>query len=111
MSRFCGQDVLFVISVGGGDIARQISGNIVSAVNHAKMIDGIVLGIIGRDGGFTATQAKACIVVPCKYPEWTTPVVEGVQSVLLHLLVTHPELALSKPKWECEMKMEPESAT
>lgn len=91
-------DALLVISVGGGNESRSISTNVVNAVRLAKILHAPVLGVVGRDGGYAARNSTASVVIPCDHPEWTTPVVEGLQAVILHLIVT--ELAVKKPKWE-----------
>lgn len=95
-SRLCGRDLLFVISVGGGDAVHNVSPNIVVAMLCAQACGASVAGIVGRDGGHTAGVADACIVIP----SMSTPHVEGIQAVLLHLLVSHPLVAKEKPKWE-----------
>jgi len=94
------QDAVLVISVGGGDADANVSPNIVKALQYAKQESATVLGIVGRNGGYTDSVADECVVIPCHDPDLVTPVVEGVQSVLLHLLVASPRLNLVKPKWE-----------
>ena len=93
-------DALLVISVGGGDPDVKVSTNIVNALGYAKQQRASVLGIVGRDGGYTAAVADECILIPCDDPTLMTPVVEGVQAVLLHLMVADSRLASAKPKWE-----------
>jgi len=99
-SRMGPDDLLFVFSVGGGDTERDISPNLVAAIELAKLVDARVVGIVGRDGGFTAEIADACVVVPVVNSDAITPHTEGMQSVLAHLLVSHPRVALETAKWE-----------
>lgn len=98
--RMGSDDVLFVFSVGGGDPERNISPNLVAAIEVAKLVDARVVGIVGRDGGFTAQTADACVVVPVVNNEAVTPHTEGIQSVVAHLLVSHPRVAIETAKWE-----------
>jgi D-sedoheptulose 7-phosphate isomerase len=100
VSRLSSADALFVFSVGGGSLDRNISPNVVHAVRHAKSIGATVLGIVGRDGGFTAAAADACVIVPTAGLDDVTPHTEGFQSVVWHLLVTHPALRMTAAKWE-----------
>jgi D-sedoheptulose 7-phosphate isomerase len=93
-------DTLFVFSVGGGDEQRNISVNLVNAMNLALEVGGSVVGIAGRDGGVLRRVADAAIVVPVGEPGNITAQVEGLQAVLWHLLVTHPRVCASTPKWE-----------
>lgn len=99
-SRLCGNDMVFVLSVGGGDVERNISPNIVRALQHAKAVGATVCGIVGRDGGYTARVADACVVVPSVNPETVTPHSEAFQAVVWHLLVSHPLLKAVDAKWE-----------
>ena len=99
-SRLGPKDGVFVFSVGGGNEARQVSVNIVNAVNKAREVGATVLGIVGRDGGHTATVADVVVVVPTVAPELVTPLTEALQAVVWHLLVSHPKLAVSAAKWE-----------
>lgn len=101
-SRIRPWDGLLVISVGGGDAERNVSPNIIQAVDLAKSIEAKVFGIVGRDGGYTAKMADVCVVIPCSQEAWTTPVVESIQAVVLHLLVTDPRVKKEKTKWELE---------
>ena len=100
VSRLNAHDGVFVLSVGGGDEVRKVSVNLVQAVKYARTTGAAVLGIVGRDGGFTAAAAAACVIVPTVVPAMVTPLTEAFQSVLLHLLVTHPLLKRSEMKWE-----------
>jgi len=100
ISRFCTNDMLFVLSVGGGDLEKNISPNIVLALQHASEIGAKVVGIVGRDGGYTAKVADACVIIPTVNRESITPHSEALQAVVWHLLVSHPGLKLSSTKWE-----------
>jgi len=99
-SRLKDSDALFVLSVGGGSIEKNVSLNLVAALRHAKAIGAKVVAILGRDGGFTATVADAAVIVPTVNPETVTPHSEAFQSVIWHLLVSHPRLKIRAPKWE-----------
>jgi D-sedoheptulose 7-phosphate isomerase len=100
VSRLGPADMVLVFSVGGGDLARNISPNLVRAVEHARQVGAAVGGIVGRDGGHTAKVADACVIVPTVRPESVTPHVEAFQSVVWHLLVSHPSLRVNPMKWE-----------
>ncbi|MCJ7707815.1 MAG: SIS domain-containing protein [Anaerolineales bacterium] len=99
-SRLRDTDMLFVFSVGGGDEARNISPNIVKALQYAKNVGARICGVVGRDGGYTARVADACIVIPVVNPGTVTPHTESFQAVIWHLLVSHPLLKASETKWE-----------
>jgi D-sedoheptulose 7-phosphate isomerase len=99
-SRIGERDGVLVFSVGGGSQERQVSVNLVRALELAAARGASIFGIVGRDGGFTATVASACIVVPPTYPDRVTPHTEGLCAVLWHLLVSHPALAVNSTKWE-----------
>jgi D-sedoheptulose 7-phosphate isomerase len=92
--------MVFVFSVGGGDAQRNISANLVRAVQLAREVGAGVLGVVGRDGGFTAKVADACVVVPTVNANNVTPHTESFQAVVWHLLVSHPKLQLLQNKWE-----------
>ncbi len=98
-SRLTSNDLLFVFSVGGGDLARNVSPNLVRAVEYAKEIGASVCGVVGRDGGYTAKIANACVIVPVINPACVTPHTESFQAVVWHLLVSHPELQQAATKW------------
>jgi D-sedoheptulose 7-phosphate isomerase len=100
VSRLGAKDLVLVFSVGGGDLARNISPNLVRALEHAKQVGTPVCGIVGRDGGFTAQVADACVIVPTIRPETVTPHAEAFQAVVWHLLVSHPSLQTAPTKWE-----------
>lgn len=99
-SRLGERDGIFVFSVGGGDRERNISPNIVKALDYARSVGAKIMGIVGRDGGYTARVADAAVVVPAVNPETVTPHAESFQSVIWHLIVTHPRVKLNPMKWE-----------
>jgi D-sedoheptulose 7-phosphate isomerase len=99
-SRLGAKDVVLVFSVGGGNLEKNVSPNLVKALQYAKTAGAKIVGIVGRDGGHTAKVADACILVPVVNPERVTPHTEGFQAVLWHLLITHPSLQKNKTKWE-----------
>lgn len=99
-SRLGPRDLVFVFSVGGGDLARNISTNLVRAVQFAREVGAAVSGIVGRDGGFTAAEADACIVVPTVNQATVTAHTEAFQAVIWHLLVSDPRLQQVAMKWE-----------
>ncbi len=94
------RDLLFVFSVGGGDVERNISANLVSAVQYAKEVGASICGVVGRDGGFTARIADECVIVPVVNSETITPHTESFQALVWHLLVSHPKLKAAEMKWE-----------
>jgi D-sedoheptulose 7-phosphate isomerase len=89
-----------VFSVGGGSLEKNISPNVVRALAHAKRVGATVVGVVGRDGGYTATVADACVIIPTVNPETVTPHTEAFQAVVWHLLVSHPLLKSKRGKWE-----------
>jgi D-sedoheptulose 7-phosphate isomerase len=99
-SRLCEKDALFILSVGGGDLDKNISPNLVEAIKLAKTRHAVVLGIVGRDGGYTAKVGDAVVIVPTVNPGNVTPHTEAFQAVIWHLLVSHPLLKKSQTKWE-----------
>lgn len=99
-SRLGPQDAVFVFSVGGGNAENNISTNLVSALGYAREVGARICGIVGRDGGFTAKVADACVIVPVVNPATVTPHTESFQAVLWHLLVSHPKLKDAEMKWE-----------
>ncbi|HUB83611.1 MAG TPA: SIS domain-containing protein [Bryobacteraceae bacterium] len=100
VSRLQAQDTLLVLSVGGGNLAQNVSPNLVAALQLAKRVGAKITGIVGRDGGFTATVADACVIVPTVNPVHTTPHAEAFQAVVWHLMVSHPSLKQAETKWE-----------
>ena len=99
-SRLNARDGVFVFSVGGGDKERNISANIVSALEFARSAGARIMGIVGRDGGFTAKVADAVVIIPSVNAETVTPQTESFQAVLWHLIVSHPQVRLNPMKWE-----------
>src|SRR3990172_8750665 len=100
VSRLSAADMVFVFSVGGGDLERNISANIVRAVQYAKQVGAKVIGVVGRNGGYTASVADACVIVPTVNPNAVTPHTESFQAVIWHLLVSDPRLQQMPNKWE-----------
>ena len=99
-SRLGARDCLLVFSVGGGDLVRKVSINLVRAIEHAKTVGARVGAIVGRDGGFTATVADACVIIPTVSAERVTAHVEAFQAVVWHMLVAHPRLQAAPMRWE-----------
>jgi D-sedoheptulose 7-phosphate isomerase len=99
-SRLKAADGVFVFSVGGGNAAKGVSLNLVRAVELAKSVGASVFGVVGRDGGYTAQVADACVIVPTVDPDLVTPLTEAFQAVVWHLLVAHPKLRVGAMKWE-----------
>ena len=104
VSRLSDRDGVVVLSVGGGSTERNISANLVAAIQLARQIGATVVGIVGRDGGYTARAAHACIIVPTVNAETITPHTEAFQAVIWHLLVSHPLLMRNPAKWESVVK-------
>lgn len=100
VSRLGPADALLVFSVGGGDRARNVSPNLVAALELAQEVGASIYGIVGRDGGYTAQAATACVVIPPLVGERITPHTEGLAAVVWHLLVSHPALQTAGTKWE-----------
>ncbi len=99
VSKLNSKDCVFILSVGGGDKEKNISTNLVEAVDYAKKVGASITGILGRDGGYTAKHATTCIVVPSVNADSVTPHSESFQSIIWHLLVSHPKLKLNPTKW------------
>ena len=99
-SRLADKDVVFVFSVGGGNLEKNVSPNLVRALEFAREVGAGITGVVGRDGGFTATVADVCVIVPTVNPETITPHSEAFQAVIWHLLVSHPVLKAHDTKWE-----------
>jgi D-sedoheptulose 7-phosphate isomerase len=100
ISKLNTKDALFIFSVGGGNLEKNISPNLVEAVKYGKEIGCKVMGVVGRDGGYTAKVADACVIIPTVNPENVTPHSEAFQAVVWHLLVSHPKLKANQTKWE-----------
>lgn len=99
-SRLNSKDTILVYSVGGGNLEKNVSPNLVTALQYAKQVGAKILGILGRDGGFTAQVADACVIVPTVNPTHVTPHAEAFQAVVWHMLVSHPKLKQVETKWE-----------
>ncbi len=104
VSRLKATDMLFIFSVGGGNLEKNISPNLVSALQYAKQVSAKVVGVVGRDGGYTAKAADACVIIPTVNSETITPHAEAFQAVIWHLLVSHPALKANQTKWESTAK-------
>jgi len=100
ISNLNNKDTLFILSVGGGNLEKNISPNLVKAVSLANEIGSKVLGIVGRDGGYTAKRGDAVLIIPTVNPDTITPHSEAFQAVVWHLLVSHPKLKSNQTKWE-----------
>jgi len=100
ISKLTTKDALFIFSVGGGNLEKNISPNLVEALKYGKEIGCKVMGVVGRDGGYTAKAADACVIIPTVNPENVTPHSEAFQAVVWHLLVSHPKLKANQTKWE-----------
>jgi D-sedoheptulose 7-phosphate isomerase len=104
-SKLSARDAVFIFSVGGGNLEKNISPNLVMAMQHAKTVGAKITGVVGRDGGYTAQVADACVIVPTVNAETITPHSEAFQAVVWHLLVSHPKLKANKTKWESVVKV------
>jgi len=99
-SRLRANDLVLVFSVGGGDLEKNVSPNLVAALQYAKTVGAKILGVVGRDGGYTAKVADVCVLIPTVNPAHITPHTEAFQAVVWHLLVSHPAVKLQQTKWE-----------
>jgi D-sedoheptulose 7-phosphate isomerase len=104
VSKLIAKDTLFIFSVGGGNLEKNISPNLVEAIKLAKSVGAKVTGVVGRDGGYTAQAADACVIIPTVNPNTITPHSEAFQAVVWHLLVSHPKLKANPTKWESAVK-------
>ena len=104
VSKLQAKDALFIFSVGGGNLEKNISPNLVEAIKLAKDVGAKVTGVVGRDGGYTAQAADACVIIPTVNPDTITPHSEAFQAVVWHLLVSHPKLKVNQTKWESAVK-------
>src|SRR5450631_3541268 len=100
VSRLRSDDAVLIFSVGGGDLERNVSPNLVRALQYAREVGATITGIVGRDGGYTATVADACVIIPTVNPAHVTPHSEAFQAVVWHLIVSHPALKQAETKWE-----------
>lgn len=103
-SKLKKEDCVFVFSVGGGNLGKNISPNLVEALKYAKTVGAKVTGVVGRDGGYTAQVADACCIIPTVNADTITPHSEAFQAVIWHLLVSHPKLKANQTKWESAVK-------
>ena len=104
LSKLNPKDAVFIFSVGGGNLEKNISPNLVNAMKYAKQVGAKITGVVGRDGGYTAKVADACVIIPTVNPENITPHSEAFQAVIWHLLVSHPKLKENQTKWESAVK-------
>lgn len=104
ISKLNSKDAVFILSVGGGNIEKNVSPNLVKALRLAKEVNAKILGIVGRDGGYTAKVADAAVVIPVVNQDAITPHSEAFQAVVWHLLVSHPKLKAKETKWESVVK-------
>ena len=102
ISHLSSQDLILVLSVGGGNLERQVSLNLVTALRYAKSVGAGVAGIVGRGDGYTAQVADACVVIPTVNSNHVTPHSEAFQAVIWHLLVSHPDIKKAQTKWESQ---------
>ncbi len=99
-SRLSARDALFVFSVGGGSVEKNVSMNIVNSLKLAQQVGACILGVVGRDGGYTAQVADGCVVIPTLSPDTVTAHAESFQAVIWHLIVSHPRIRQNEMKWE-----------
>ena len=104
LSKLKPKDAVFIFSVGGGNLEKNISPNLVNALKYAKQVGAKITGVVGRDGGYTAKVSDACVIIPTVNPENITPHSEAFQAVIWHLLVSHPKLKENQTKWESAVK-------
>ena len=104
LSKLNPKDAVFIFSVGGGNLEKNISPNLVNALKYAKQVGAKITGVVGRDGGYTAKVSEACVIIPTVNPENITPHSEAFQAVIWHLLVSHPKLKENQTKWESAVK-------
>ena len=98
-SRLNANDGVMVFSVGGGDAEKRVSVNLIRALEYAKLKNASIIGIVGRDGGFTAKNADACVIIPTESESLVTPLAESLQALIWHMLVSHPEIQVTSTKW------------
>ncbi len=100
VSKLNAKDMVFVFSVGGGNLEKNISANIVKALEYARSAGAKICGVVGRDGGYTAKVADACVIIPVVNKDTITPHTESFQTLIWHLLVSHPDISIHEMKWE-----------
>ncbi len=110
VSHLHARDAILVLSVGGGSLERNVSPNIVSALDYAKSLGATILGVVGRDGGYTAQVADVCVLIPTVHPDRVTPHSEAFQAIIWHLLVSHPSLQQTGTRWESLISAKPRQA-
>jgi D-sedoheptulose 7-phosphate isomerase len=110
VSRLSARDAVLVFSVGGGSLEQNVSPNIVAALDYAKASQASIIGVVGRDGGYTASVADACVLIPVVHPDRITPHTEAFQAIVWHLLVSHPALQRTATHWESIARPATESA-
>jgi D-sedoheptulose 7-phosphate isomerase len=103
ISKVSSRDMLFIFSVGGGNLEKNISPNLVEALKLGKLVGAKIVGVVGRDGGYTDQVADACLIVPTVNPNNVTPHTEAFQAIVWHLLVSHPKLKINQTKWESSL--------
>lgn len=99
-SRLNAKDAVLILSVGGGNLEKNVSPNLVTALQYAKEVGARLIGIVGKDGGYTAKVADACVIIPTVNPDNVTPHSEAFQAVVWHLFVSHPDVKMNQTKWE-----------
>ena len=104
ISNLNSKDLIFILSVGGGNLEKNISPNLVEALKYGKLIGCKLVGVVGRDGGHTAKVVDTCIIIPTVNEKTITPHTEAFQAIVLHLIVSHPKLKLNETKWESVLK-------
>jgi D-sedoheptulose 7-phosphate isomerase len=104
LSKLNSKDAVFIFSVGGGNLEENISPNLVNALKYAQTVGAKITGVVGKDGGYTAKVADACVIIPVVNKETITPHSEAFQAVVWHLLVSHPLLKQNQTKWESTSK-------
>ena len=104
LSKLSQRDAIFIFSVGGGNVEKNISPNLVKALDYAKKVGAKITGVVGKDGGYTAKVADHCVIIPVVNSDTITPHSEAFQAVIWHLLVSHPSLKKNQTKWESTIK-------
>lgn len=104
VSKLNSKDTILVFSVGGGNLERNVSPNLVESLKLATKVGSKIIGVVGRDGGYTKEVADSCILIPTLSPETVTPHAEEFQAIVWHLMVSHPDLQMNEMKWESELQ-------
>ena len=100
VSKLTNKDLIFIFSVGGGSLEKNISVNLVEAIKYGKSLGSRITGVVGKDGGYTAQNSDTCIIIPIVNDQNITPHTEAFQAVIWHLIVSHPKLKTNQTKWE-----------